>query len=447
MRCLRSLKKHVITMTLLALAAGASVEAKQDQPRIRFPDIIAMMERLNQFAETLPDSEKLGIGEVIAYEENADFVYILGRTPSYVRRLFFVKPSTLIVSDVLKHASEKPTWSISMEGTPRIDGRRITIGEGASFCETVLPAEIDVGSVKADRGTTVEVAAKKNHERIFVNVIYIGGSDKAAPPEVKLIGAGHVPQLNVTVGDAKFDIVLPPEERLAGTVALSRPDKKKSFERRLLPSGILPHGKKAVAMLNRWDNAYRHNRLPGWDTGRVAPELRRAVESGTVMPGRVVILGCGTGTNAEYLAGKGFEVTAIDIAPTCLVYAKAKSDRTGSGVRWMFADVLATPDMTPFDFIFDRGCYHNVRKHNGPAFIKATRKLSRPGTQFLLLAGNANEKKHWGPPRVKEEEIRKDFSPSFDFVWMKTTKFDLGRKGPGTKGPLAWSVLMKRKMN
>ena len=45
----------------------------------------------------------------------------------------------------------------------------------------------------------------------------------------------------------------------------------------------------------------------------------------------------------------------------------------------------------PFDFIFDRGCYHGVRRNNAEGYVATTRQVSRAGTQFLLLAGNANE--------------------------------------------------------
>ena len=440
----RFLKKYVFTMSLLVLTIGRCATAAPPKLGLSLPDILSLKERLNAFDEKLPDPAKLGISKVIAYEENKHFVYMMGQTPSALRRIFYIKPSTLIVSDVLKKTSDQPgSWVLRLDSKPKVEGRRITIGEGktAGFCETILPKEVDLKPADS----TVAVAAKQNHSRIFVHMLYTGGDDKTPAPVAKLIGAGHVPQLKIALGDTSYQLVLPTEQCVPGTIAVLKPGGKDGFARRLLPSGILPHGKNGVGMLQRWDNAYRNGRRPAWDTGRVAFELRKVVENGTIKPCRVVVLGCGTGTNAEYLAGKGFEVTAIDISPTALVRAKEKSDITGSGVRWMFADVLAPPDMEPFDFIFDRGCYHGIRRHNAAGFVKTSRRLSRAGTKFLLLAGNANEKKHWGPPRIKESEIREDFSPSFKFLSMKQSWFDLGRKGPGKTGPMAWAVLLERK--
>jgi cyclopropane fatty-acyl-phospholipid synthase-like methyltransferase len=156
-----------------------------------------------------------------------------------------------------------------------------------------------------------------------------------------------------------------------------------------------------------------------------------------------VVLGCGTGTNAIYLASKGFDVTGIDIAPTALNLCRKKAQEAGVKARWLLADVLAPPELESFDFIYDRGCYHGVRRQNATGYVQSVRKLSHVGTRILILAGNANEERHYGPPRVKEKELRGDFSESFDFQKLKETRFDT--KEPGGQGALGWSVLLKRK--
>ncbi len=439
MKCLQL----AITCTFIVslLAPTAMSLAVESDFAISLPAVCSLTERLNTFDEKLPDPNKLGMKEVIAYEENAQFTYMVGRTPVSLRRIFFVKPATLVISDVLDKTPDKPaTWYIGVDKAPKIENRKITFDGGV--CETILPIEAEVKPAKKAVGVT----AKHNYSRIFVHVLHLGDAEKSEIATTKRIGEGHIPQLSIKSGDVEFNVVLPPERALAGSVAITNSaDAKKSVDRRLLPSGILPHGEKIVKMMKRWDNAYRNYNRPGWDSGRVAFELRKIVENGTLKPCRTVILGCGTGTNAEYLAGKGFEVTAIDISPTCLVMAKRKSDVSGSGVKWMLADVLSPPDMKPFDFIFDRGCYHNIRKHNAAGFIKASNKLSKPGTKFMLLAGSAAEKRHWGPPRIKESEIRGDFSPSFKIESMTQSWFDLNRKGHSKKGPWAWCVMMTRK--
>ncbi|MBT3201201.1 MAG: methyltransferase domain-containing protein [Phycisphaerales bacterium] len=429
---------------IMATMASLAAQASADETGLNLQAIASLQERLNTYDQKLPDLPKLGISKALAYEENEQFTYIMGKTPVSLRRIFFIKPATLIISDVLDKTPDKPArWLLGVTKTPKIDARKITFTQGKTtgFCETILPHQAEWKPAKQAAAAT----AKHNHSRIFVHMLHLAGKAKTTAPVTKLIGDGHVPRLSITLGQAVWDIILPPEQSAPGTIAITDPDAKKSVARRLLPSGILPHGEKIVAMMKRWDRAYHNNKRPGWDSGRVAFELRKVVENGTIKPCRAVILGCGTGTNAEYLAGKGFEVTAIDISPTCLTMAQKKSEVSGSGVKWVLADVLAPPKIPPFDFIFDRGCYHNIRKHNAADFVKASKKMSKPGTKFMLLAGSAAEKKHWGPPRIKESEIREDFSPSFKIDSMKQSWFDLNRKAHSTKGPMAWCVIMTRK--
>src|SRR5205823_544339 len=120
-------------------------------------------------------------------------------------------------------------------------------------------------------------------------------------------------------------------------------------------------------------------------------------------PGKALDLGCGMGTNAIYLASKGFEVTAVDVSPTALSLAEQKARKAGVKVRWLLADVAALPDLGTFDLLFDRGCYHWLRKQNLAGYLEAIRRCSHPGTRLLLMTGNANEPPpHYGPPRLKE---------------------------------------------
>jgi hypothetical protein len=93
--------------------------------------------------------------------------------------------------------------------------------------------------------------------------------------------------------------------------------------------------------------------------------------------------------------------------------------------------------------IFDRGCYHGVRRLDARGYVQTAKQLSHPGSRILILAGNANEQRQYGPPRVKEEELRADFSPDFDFVQLETVRFD--SVDTQQQGALAWFVLLRRK--
>ena len=60
---------------------------------------------------------------------------------------------------------------------------------------------------------------------------------------------------------------------------------------------------------------------PRWDTGLPRPELAGLVDGRA--PGRALDIGCGTGTDALYLAGRGWDTTGIDFAPEAIAAHQA----------------------------------------------------------------------------------------------------------------------------
>lgn len=190
-----------------------------------------------------------------------------------------------------------------------------------------------------------------------------------------------------------------------------------------------------------WDDRYRDGDLP-WDTGRPSAELLRVLADDFVRPCRAIDLGCGTGTNAIHLAEQGFHVTAVDISALAIDRARQKAQSAAVRVDFFVADVTALPADKPYDFVFDRGCYHCVRRNNLPGYRAALERLTRAGSKVLLLAGNANDPStEPGPPRVAEQEIRTEFDHPFILQWIRPFRFE---NPDGNPGPLGWSVGLLR---
>lgn len=191
-----------------------------------------------------------------------------------------------------------------------------------------------------------------------------------------------------------------------------------------------------------WQAKYRDGNTP-WDSGLPSKELIRVLAENPIGGSRVLELGCGTGTNAVYLAGRGFEVTAVDCSPLALDSARRKARDAGVRVDWVDADVQRFgADLEPFDFVFDRGCYHCCRRVDLNGYLETLRNATRAGSHFLCLAGNANELSEQGPPRVTEQQLRGDFSELFDVHVIREFHFE---DAGGIQGPLGWSALMVRK--
>jgi SAM-dependent methyltransferase len=196
--------------------------------------------------------------------------------------------------------------------------------------------------------------------------------------------------------------------------------------------------------LSHWNDRYRDGQTP-WDTGHPSTELARVVADTPIHRGRAIELGCGTGTNAVWLAQQGFEVTALDGSTLAIERATQRAGAAGVVVRFLVADVLApSADVAgPFDFFFDRGCYHAVRRENVQAYLQTLRLVTRPGALGLVLAGNAREPHDPGPPVVTEAEIRAELGSVFEIVTLREFFFDVV-EGVGVRF-LGWSCLVRRR--
>lgn len=193
---------------------------------------------------------------------------------------------------------------------------------------------------------------------------------------------------------------------------------------------------------NHWNDRYRDGHLP-WDTGRPSSELQRVLHQNTIRPCRALELGCGTGTNSVWLAQQGFEVTGIDLAPLAVARAEQRARADGVTVSFLVADVYHLPELDgPFEFFFDRGCYHAVRRNEPERYAHAVAQHMISGARGLILAGNAREPHEPGPPVVTEQQIRDELGSAFQIVDLHEFRFD---EAPGvTESFLAWSCLVEK---
>lgn len=192
-----------------------------------------------------------------------------------------------------------------------------------------------------------------------------------------------------------------------------------------------------------WNECYVGGFLP-WDSGIVDRELRRTLEAGDVRPCSALELGCGSGTNAIYLAERGFMVTAVDFAPTAIKHAEAKARSASAKLQFLCDDVTKLEVLRePFDFVFDRGCYHSLRRAGQLAgYLKTVERLTRAGSKLLVLAGNPDASEVGGPPRVKAAELCGDFEKAFSLQRLNAMRFeDAGH----VDGPLGWCALFIRR--
>lgn len=189
---------------------------------------------------------------------------------------------------------------------------------------------------------------------------------------------------------------------------------------------------------------FRQRYLTGdapWDTGVASTELVRVLDAG-LLPGRTVLeLGCGTGTNAVEFARRGFQVTAIDLVDVAIDAARQKARGAGVSVDFRVGDITQADLGGPYDSLFDLGLYHGQRNRDLNGLLQTLERVSRKGTRWLSLAGNAREPMEVGPPVVREAEFRRELGGLFKFLEVREFRFELA---PDFR-PLAWSILMERR--
>jgi SAM-dependent methyltransferase len=169
-----------------------------------------------------------------------------------------------------------------------------------------------------------------------------------------------------------------------------------------------------------------------WDTGVVATELREIVEGQSAQPaGRALDIGCGTGTQAVYLAGHGWEVTGIDAIDRPLRKARARAAASGAVVDWIRGDVTRLGDLglrPGFVLFFDRGCFHGLSGPERAEYASGVTSLAAPGATLLMMSFARNDVRI-GPGGADEPEIVETFTG-----WELVSA--TGDSGPDPDGPL-----------
>jgi SAM-dependent methyltransferase len=119
-----------------------------------------------------------------------------------------------------------------------------------------------------------------------------------------------------------------------------------------------------------------------WHLTEPSPELLAAEGAGTLgEPGVVVDLGCGLGSEADYLAGQGWRGLGIDLSATALAGARSCHE-TLSLAR---ADATRLPLLpATVDLLIDRGCFHYLDAKGRADYAREASRVLRAGGRLLL---------------------------------------------------------------
>lgn len=174
-----------------------------------------------------------------------------------------------------------------------------------------------------------------------------------------------------------------------------------------------------------WNESYAAGELP-WDTGQPEPLLVEFIGSGAVQPCPALEIGAGTGTNSVWLAEHNFEVLGIDVAPLAVERAQSKMKGRGLHRRFAVLDFLASaPPGGPFQFVFDRGCFHVFdQPAERQRFAAQVSAALAPGGLWLSLIGSTEgPPREVGPLRRSAREVIATIEPALEIVELRSADF------------------------
>lgn len=114
---------------------------------------------------------------------------------------------------------------------------------------------------------------------------------------------------------------------------------------------------------------------------------------------RALVIGCGLGDDAEFLAGRGCRVTAFDVSPTAIRQCRERFPQ--SQVAYQTVDLLHAPESWSgaFDFVFESRTVQSLPYTLVETVVAQIAGFTAPGgTLLVLCAGREPHEDRRGIP-------------------------------------------------
>ena len=188
---------------------------------------------------------------------------------------------------------------------------------------------------------------------------------------------------------------------------------------------------------------YKTGNTP-WEIHRPDYNLINTVQQVPIDPGRALDIGCGTGNNTIWLQQQGFHAIGIDRTELAIARAREKAHEAKVDCTFHVLDFLnADIPGAPFDFAFDRGCFHHFLEYDKlDEFAEKVARALKDDGLWLTLTGSSDETRPGpGPPRLSARLIVNAVEPRFRILSLLASHFDTDQAVPAKN----WVCLMRKR--
>ncbi|MCZ6680022.1 MAG: methyltransferase domain-containing protein [Candidatus Poribacteria bacterium] len=167
-----------------------------------------------------------------------------------------------------------------------------------------------------------------------------------------------------------------------------------------------------------WEKVYQRAESPGWALEQPAPPFVSLLTGeAPPAPGKIAVLGCGTGYEVALFAEHGFDVVGVDFAPSAIRGAKKRLQRANLKAELRRLDIFDLPGkyQSHFDYVLEHTCFCAIEPARRAEYVRMVRAILKPTGALIALFFTLPPDGR--PPfGTTAQEIRSLFEPAFEIA-------------------------------
>ena len=178
-----------------------------------------------------------------------------------------------------------------------------------------------------------------------------------------------------------------------------------------------PEASRNVSTPQFWENLYNQG-SPGWDLGGPTPIFHDWLMRNRGHGERVCILGAGNGYDALAFARAGYDVVAVDFAPSPLLRLSEQAKKKKLSIEVIATDMFNLPKRWngKFDLVVEYTTYCAIDPKRRNEYVDLVMRLLKRAGRLLALFFPMDQDPTVGPPYgISYAEIKTKFGNHFHF--------------------------------